>query len=152
MKVLKMKRKKIIEALRLEPLRPNSFATDFVRGHYISLDTCPVCAVGAALRAHNVSPLQGWAVMTSERDGGASYLSFGAVEYDSEQECYENCATEAEGGAYMHALSRYFESMWMRSWDGRRGRRKVVTRAFREKLVKFVEANFPAVVEVKVDR
>jgi hypothetical protein len=142
MKTLKIKRAQVIKALRQEPL---------AKGKWIEIDDtaydlfetpsivqakkikCRVCAVGAVLR-HNTElsamEISRFGVQISDVATVSNY----ANKYDIEDLLAEK--------NYLGALSAYFESTI--PLKGSYGRKH------RERLVRFVKGNFPALIEVRL--
>ena len=143
MKTLKIKKAQVIKALRTEPLEKGNWIDispkdyeQFERSPLLvaSAFDCKVCAVGAVLRSTGLTPME------ILRVGGNLSLSYGYnVFRDARHGDIDNLLIK---GNYLGALSCYFEStIPLRGSYGLK---------HRERLVQFVEKNFPGYIEVSV--
>lgn len=134
MKYLTIKKDKVIQALKTEPLTLQGF---FFLNNGVSLENCQVCAVGAVLR-HHISVNKLLKLQIHE----ASCLAESACkgQFAAEDADPETCIKDKN---YLGALSVYFERLAEDADE--------VDTELREKLVNFVEKNFPASFRVKVE-
>jgi hypothetical protein len=136
----RISKKKIIEALRTEPLTGGMWMSLIDDGQLWTETTvgeargkCTVCAVGAILRevvAQNAT--------VKEFNDACIFAS------DHVMSIYDSTIEETlKAKNYMGALSIYFEEMAERSPDG-----FSITNRQRPALIRFVEKNFPSYVTV----
>jgi hypothetical protein len=142
-KRLYFSKKKIIEALKKEPLKAGNWF------HYSSAstrDACEVCAVGAVFRTNLVA-----SKLAHRYDAGELIAYNYAPDFLNTRVPIHIRAVDGSGdierqlakGYYLRALSNFFE----KSMTGK----KRVTTQIRVSLVHFVKKNFPERVKLEVN-
>ncbi len=125
---MKISRKKVIDALRYEPL---SACDGFVAtgSNSKANKDCKVCAVGAALRRHGV------------KNSGINKCMEGLL-WDTDY-VQGSIVDSLEDGNYMAALSQKFEQESRGGEREPKDRRRYFGKRFRESLVLWVKQNLP---------
>ena len=127
-------RKDILQAIRTEPLLPGAWIHsrfDDKKSMLVLDDECPVCAVGAVLRKAGIVSYLIATTAAFNVDSAFDYLGGANV---------EEMKAALQEGAYLNALSMKFEKLAKTYGVGKRTR---------DRLVKFVKANFPKEIEIK---
>jgi hypothetical protein len=125
-------KKKVLEAIKNEPLYSGEWAKIDANGKVMRDKDCPVCAVGATLRKagfSNNEVSRFGRKMSDHGDVAPDFLSWEGAK-DMKQYVL-NCLANKE---YLHALSIKFEDQADKTGVGKKTR---------SVLVNFVEKNFP---------
>lgn len=147
MTVVSVSRKKICDAIALEPTTTLNAGT-WVHGETVETPMrsreCTVCAVGAVMRRALLHPNQSAHAIEDAAQAAVGNGLCGA---------YGNPTEEIKKGLYMSALSAFFEGEFAdrNLYDVEGRTRTAAMNKLKKDCIKFVQKNFPAKVEIDID-
>jgi len=160
--VIKVSKSRIMKAIRTEPFLLAGHWANYSGEELVGDKNCSVCAVGSVLR-DVLDENQNAEMITKAANKTIDYtLSVGprgGLEALNLKDIHESAKCLANIGMYMNALSTYFESLW--EMTVHRNRRNDNYNSYnlsrhqvyriRQKLLKFVQAEFPSSIEINID-